>query len=571
MLETISRGFRAAKQRLSGVAELTDDVIDEALRDVRMSLLEADVDFKVTKTFLERVRDKASGEQVKLRARSKEYGVVQITPEQAFIKICQDELTNMMGPVETDLRWAKKGPTGIMMVGLQGSGKTTTVGKLARYLEKKHKKRPLLVAADVYRPAAIDQLKVLGDQLGFPVFSDPTKSPPEICERAMQVAREKGRDVVIFDTAGRLAIDEPLMQELEDIDKRTQPANIFLVVDAMIGQDAVNTASAFHDRLNVDGVILTKLDGDARGGAALSIKEVTGKPIKFLGMGESLDKLEEFRPDGLASRILGMGDIVGLVKDFEEVVDAEKAEEDAVRMLKGKFDMQDFLEQIKVIQKMGSLKDIFEKMPFFGGALPDNVNLDDRELKKIEAMISSMTNEERRKPEKFVVTSWEEITSQQGKRVRRKSADYDPRRVRRVAAGAGRKEAEVKELLHKFAMMRQMMVQLGASTGLLGKIPGFKQFSQMKKLAGMDLGSVFPGGDPAAAAAMASAGGGLPGLPAGLGAGPGMMPAVQAPGMPKGFTMPGTKVAAPPPTKNPNRAKDKRKRKEARKQRKKNR
>jgi signal recognition particle subunit SRP54 len=569
MLETISRGFRAAKQRLSGVAELTDDVIDDALRDVRMSLLEADVDFKVTKSFLERVKEKALGEQVKLRARSKEYGVVNITPEQAFIAICQEELTAMMGPVDTELRWAKKGPTGIMMVGLQGSGKTTTVGKLARYLEKKHKKKPLLVAADIYRPAAVEQLKVLGSQLGMPVFHEAGKTPVEISDRAMQVAREKGRDVVIFDTAGRLAIDEPLMQELADIDKKTQPANIFLVVDAMIGQDAVNTASAFHDRLNIDGVILTKLDGDARGGAALSIKEVTGKPIKFLGMGESLDKLEEFRPEGLASRILGMGDIVGLVKDFEEVVDAEKAEEDAVRMLKGKFDMQDFLEQIRVIQKMGSLKDIFEKMPFFGGGLPDNVNLDDRELKKIEAMISSMTAEERRRPEKFVVTSWEEITSQQGKKTRRRAADYDPKRVARVAGGSGRKESEVKELLHKFAMMRQMMVQLGASTGLLGKIPGFKQFAQMKKLANMDLGNVFPGGGGGAAAA--AAGGGMAGLPAMPGM-PGLgMPAMQPPGLPKGFTMPGTKSAAPAPSRNPNRAKDKRKRKEAKKARKKNR
>jgi len=557
MLETISRGFRAAKQRLTGVAELTEDVIDEALRDVRMSLLEADVDFRVTKTLLERVKEAALGEEVKLRARSKDHGAIQITPEQAFIKICQDELTKMMGPVDTDLRWAKKGPTGIMMVGLQGSGKTTTVGKLSRYLEKKHKKKPLLVAADVQRPAAIDQLQILGEQLGVPVFTEAGKTPPEICFHAMQYAQQHGRDVVIFDTAGRLAIDEPLMQELEDIDKRVQPANIFLVVDAMIGQDAVNTASAFHDRLNLDGVILTKLDGDARGGSALSIKEVTGKPIKFLGMGESLDKLEEFRPDGLASRILGMGDIVGLVKDFEEVVDAEKAEEDAVRMLKGKFDMQDFLEQIRVIQKMGSLKDIFEKMPFFGGGLPEGVNLDDRELKKIEAIISSMTNEERRRPEKFVVTSWEELVKE-GKKFKRKSADYDPRRVRRVASGSGRTEVEVKELLHKFASMRQMMVQLGASTGLLGKIPGFKQFSQMKKLAQMDLGSVFGGADGGAAMQQVA---GMAGMP---GAAPGM------PGLPKGYTLPGTK-SFQAPVRNPNKAKEKKKRKDAKKARKKNR
>src|SRR5262245_44469359 len=500
-----------------------------------MSLLEADVEFNVTKAFLERVREKARREQVKLKATTENRGTVRITPEQAFIKICQDELTTMMGPVDTDLRWAKKGPTGIMMVGLQGSGKTTTVGKVARHLETKHGKKPLLVAADVYRPAAVDQLKTLGSQLGVPVFSVEGSDPIAICQQAVDHAAQSGRDVVIFDTAGRLAIDEPLMQELEDIDKATHPANIFLVLDAMTGQDAVRTAEAFNKRLNLDGVILTKMDGDARGGAALSVKEVTIKPIKFVGMGESLDRLEEFRPDGIASRILGMGDIVGLVKDFEQVVDAEKAEEDAVRMLKGKFDMQDFLEQIRVIQKMGSLKDLFEKIPFFGGALPEGVNLDDKELTKIEAMISSMTIEERTHPERFVVTSWEEITKE-GKKFKRKSADYDPKRVRRVANGSGRKEAEVKELLHKFASMRQMMVQLGASTGLLGKIPGFKQFAQMKKLASMDLGSVFGDGGGGAAAAAAAAGmpGGMPGLP-GL---PGMMPQVappQVPGLPKGY------------------------------------
>jgi signal recognition particle subunit SRP54 len=565
MFETLSRGFRAAKQRLSGAAELTEDNIEEALRDVRMSLLEADVEFKVTKSFLERVKEKALGETVKLKAQSKDAGTVRITPEQAFVKICQDELVAMMGPVDTDLKWAKKGPTGIMMVGLQGSGKTTTVGKLARWLEKNHKKRPLLVAADVYRPAAVEQLKILGEQLDMPVFSEEGKMPPEICDHAVQYAREKNRDVIIFDTAGRLAIDEPLMKELEEIDKRVMPANIFLVVDAMIGQDAVNTAATFHGRLNLDGIILTKLDGDARGGAAISIKEVTGKPIKFLGMGESLDKLDEFRPDGLASRILGMGDIVGLVKDFEQVVDAEKAEEDAVRMLKGKFDMADFLDQIRIIKKMGSMKDLFDKMPFFPGGLPDNVNLDDRELVKIEAMISSMTAEERKRPEKFVVTSWEEITSQAGKKTKRKSADYDPRRVRRVASGAGRQESEVKELLHKFAMMRQMMVQLGASTGLLGKIPGFKQFAQMKKLAGMDLGGMVPG-MPAGGGGMGGGMGGMPGMP-----GMQNMAVPQVPGLPPGYTMPGTRSAPPAPVKQSDRAKKKKKNKEAKKQRKKSR
>jgi signal recognition particle subunit SRP54 len=534
VLETLAKGFRTARERLTGVAELTDEVIEDALRDVRLSLLEGDVEFRVVKRFLERVKEAARGKQIELRAKSQEYGTRTITPDQAFIAICQDELIKMMGPVDTELRWAKKGATGIMMVGLQGSGKTTSVGKLARWLEKTRNKKPMLVAADIYRPAAIDQLKQLGERLGMPVFSLEGKDPVTICREAATRAAQEGCDVIIYDTAGRLAIDEPLMQELEDIDKAATPANIFLVLDAMTGQDAVNVAETFNQRLNLDGVIMTKLDGDARGGAALSVKEITGKPIKFLGMGESLDKLEEFRPEGLASRILGMGDIVGLVKDFEQVVDAEKAEEDALRMLKGKFDMQDFLEQIRLIQKMGSLKDLFEKLPFFGGGLPEGVNLDDRELTKIEAMISSMTREERTNPQVFVATTWEDFVATSGKQAKRRRADFNPGRVKRVSKGSGRSEQEVKELLQKFAQMRQMMVQLGASTGLMGKIPGFKQFSQMKKLANMDIN------------ALMAAGGGMP---AGLGEGAGMpnMPAMpgiptgNVPGLPKGYTPPGSK------------------------------
>jgi signal recognition particle subunit SRP54 len=529
VLETLAKGFRSARQRLTGVAELNDDVIDEALRDVRLSLLEGDVEFRVVKRFLDRVKEAAQGKQVELRAKSKEYGVKTITPEQAFIAICQDELVKMMGPVDTELRWAKKGPTGFMMVGLQGSGKTTSCGKLARYLEKTHKKKPLLVAADIYRPAAIEQLRTLGRQLGMPVFTIEGKDPVAICKGAAEQAAREGCDVIIYDTAGRLAIDEPLMQELEDIDKAAMPANIFLVLDAMTGQDAVNVAETFNQRLNLDGLIMTKLDGDARGGAALSVKEITGKPIKFLGMGETLDKLEEFRPEGLASRILGMGDVVGLVKDFEQVVDAEKAEEDALRMLKGKFDMQDFLEQIRLIQKMGSLKDLFEKLPFFGGSLPDGVNLDDRELTKIEAMINSMTRQERTNPQVFVATTWEEFLSTSGKQAKRKRADFSVSRVKRVAKGSGRGEHEVKELLQKFATMRQMMVQLGASTGLMGKIPGFKQFSQMKKLGNMDLGALMGG-------AGLGEGMGLPNMPNMPG-----VPTGSLPGMPKGYSPPGTK------------------------------
>ena len=574
MLETLSKGFKAARQRLTGVAELTDDVIDEALRDVRLSLLEGDVEFRVVKRFLERVKEAARGKEVELRAKSKEYGAKQITPEQAFIAICQDELIKMMGPVDTELRWAKKGPTGIMFVGLQGSGKTTSVGKLARYLEKNHKKKPMLVAADIYRPAAIDQLKTLGKQLDMPVYSSPAsagKDPVAICREGAAKAAQDGCDVVIYDTAGRLAIDEPLMQELEDIDKAVTPANIFLVLDSMTGQDAVNVADTFNKRLNLDGIIMTKLDGDARGGAALSVKEITGKPIKFLGMGEGLDKLEEFRPEGLASRILGMGDIVGLVKDFEQVVDAEKAEEDALRMLKGKFDMQDFLEQIKLIQKMGSLKDLFEKLPFFGGGgLPEGVNLDDRELTKIEAMISSMTREERTNPQVFVATSWEDFTSTAGKSAKRRRADFHTGRVKRIAAGSGRKENEVKELLQKFAQMRQMMVQLGASTGLMGKIPGLKQFQQMKRLANMDINALMGAGGGGGGGGE----GGMGGMPAMAGM-PNMpnMPGVptgNVPGLPKGFTAPGTKAPVGQQRAN-DRAKARDKRKAEKAARKKNR
>src|SRR4051812_31985145 len=484
MFETLTKGFRTAKQRFQGLAELDEATVNDALDNVRTSLLEANMDYDVVQDFCNRVREKAVGVIVKVRASTKEK-VRRVSAEDHFVKICHDELVDLMGPVDTSLKYAKKGPTGIMLVGLQGSGKTTTVGKLARFLEKNHK-RPLLVAADVYRPAAIEQLKIIGDKLGMPVYSEVGGTPPEICERALRVAAETGRDVIIFDTAGRLAIDEPLMQELAEIDRRVHPANILLVVDAMIGQDAVGTAKAFNDRLNLDGVVLTKLDGDARGGAALSVKAVTGKPIKFVGMGESSDRLEEFRPDGMASRILGRGDVVSLIQQFEEVVDEEKAEQDAVRMLKGKFDMNDFFEQIGILKKMGSLSDMVEKIPGVADAMPEGVKVDDRELGRIGSMISSMTEDERRHPERFVVTSWEEVVDG-GKRKKKRSAFYDQGRIKRVARGSGHRENEVADLLNRFAMMRQLMMQIGQSTGLLGKIPGFKQLAQMKKFAGIDV------------------------------------------------------------------------------------
>jgi len=517
MLETLNKGFRLAREKLTGQAELTEENIDAALRDVRMSLLEADVALPVVRSFLQRVKDKALGQTVQLRAKAtlpsvtgadgkvgeKATKSMEVTPEWHFIKICQEELTALMGNPEegpVELNWAKKGPTVIMMVGLQGSGKTTTVGKLARWLHKIHKRKPLLVAADVYRPAAVQQLQVIGEKLGMSVFTGDGKKPVEICDEAYKFAYAKGYEVVLLDTAGRLAIDEPLMQELDHIKERVRPHEVFLVVDAMIGQDAVNTARSFHDRVKTTGFILTKLDGDARGGAALTIREVTGQPVRFLGVGESLDKIEEFRPEGLASRILGMGDIVGLMKDFEQVVDTQKAEQDAVRMLKGKFDMQDFLEQIGVIQQLGSLKDILAKMPMFGMQIPEGANIDDSELVKIKAMISSMTMVERRQPELFIETSWEQVISGGQVKGRRRVANYVESRVRRVARGSGRKEQEVMELLHKFALMRQMMLSVGAQAGLLGKIPGLKHLAKIRQMAGMDLSGLMGGG-------------GMPGMP----------------------------------------------------------
>lgn len=475
MFEALTRGFRAARNQLAGVTDLTEENIDEALREVRNSLLEGDVEFRVTKNFLERVKQKAVGQTLKAKARIAGRRAA-MGPGEHFVRICQEELIALMGPVDSSLQWAKKGPTGFMVVGLQGSGKTTTVGKLARHLQKAHKKHPLLVAADVYRPAAIEQLSVIGDQLELPVYREDSGDPVGICERAMRHAFERGKDVVLFDTAGRLTVDEPLMKELDDIKSHVRPQNIYLVCDAMIGQDAVQTAKTFNERLDLTGVILTKLDGDARGGAALSIKEVTGKPIKFIGMGESLDRLEEFRPEGMASRILGMGDIVGLIKDFEEVVEEEKATEDAVRMLRGKFDMNDFLEQIRVLKKMtgGGLSEVIEKMGLFPDGLPQGMNVDDRELQKMEALISSMTQAERTDPEIFF--EQKEFVG------RRRREEFVASRVKRVSRGSGRKEVEVREMLTKFRTMKQMMMTLGAQTGVLGKIPGFRQVEQMRQM-----------------------------------------------------------------------------------------
>ena len=462
MFETLTKGFRAARNRLNGVTELTEENLEPALRDVRLSLLEADVELGVVKRFLGRVKDKVVGETLEneVEAKGKK---IKVGPAERFIKACQDELVLMMkqeGDAPFVTYAPKPQPTGIMMVGLQGSGKTTTSGKLARLLESKGKK-PLLVAADVQRPGAIEQLKVLGERLSIPVYSEPGGNPVSICTNAIEYAKKLKRDTIVFDTAGRLAIDEPLMEELSLIKSGTKAENVFMVVDAMIGQDAVKTAAAFHQRLGLTGFVMTKLDGDARGGAALSIREVTGAPIKFIGTGEGLDKLEEFRPDGMASRILGFGDIVGLMKDFEGVVDEKKAEQDAARMLQGNFTLHDFLEQIRTLQSMGPLQSIFEKLPFFQDSVPEGFTVDDKELRRAEAIVSSMTKMERLQPELFA---------------------KQPGRIQRVAKGCGRTDKEVVDLLQRFAFMKQMMGDIGQQAGLLSRIPGMKQMAMASKL-----------------------------------------------------------------------------------------
>ena len=445
MLETITEGFKYATERLRGARELRDDNIDEALAGVRRSLLEADVDLQVVRDFLDRVKQRALGEKIETRIRDARGRRHRVTPGQHFVAICEQELTELMGPVDPSLR-RSGGAVSVMLIGLQGVGKTTVASKLARYLAGKGR-RPLLVAADIYRPAAVDQLQTLGAAIDVPVhLGIAGELPPAICAAAAERARREGFDAIIYDTAGRLAIDDDLMRELETIRSEVAPANTLLVCDALMGRDAVNVAQAFSERLTLDGIVLTKLDGDARGGAALAVKAVTGVPIKFLGTGESVERLEEFRPEGLASRILGMGDIVGLVKDFEEVVDEKQAEEDAERILKGQFTLADLVVQLKTIQKLGPLREVFSKIPGVG-SMADQV--DEGELVKLEAMIGSMTPQERTRPEII-----------------------DKSRASRIAGGSGRKPREVNDLVKRFDQMRAMMSQLGQQSGLLGKIPG---------------------------------------------------------------------------------------------------
>jgi signal recognition particle subunit SRP54 len=523
MLEVLTKGFRAARQRLRGETALTETNIDSALRDLRRALLEADVSLDVAKRFLARVKEETLGQVVKLKAGSGEQQV-RVSAGDHFTRICQEELTGLMGGGDPSLNLAGAPPAVILLVGLQGSGKTTTAAKLARNLsEEGHK--PLLVAADIYRPAAIEQLKLLGERLSIPVFSEDSADAPKICSHGVGHARANGHDVVLLDTAGRLVVDEPLMRELEKIASRTKPNETLLICDAMIGQEAVTTATVFHERLELTGAILTKMDGDARGGAALSVREVTGVPIKFVGMGEGLDRLEPFRPDAIASRILGMGDVEGLMSDFARVVDDEaKAEETARRALQGEFDFEMFLDQIQTLQKMGSLSDLVAKLPFFQeGGLPEGP-IDDAEFRKAKTLIQSMTRDERRRPS---------------------LVERDSSRRRRICKGSGSSQKELKELLKKYQMMRNLMGMLGeqAGGGLMSRIPGMKRASQLAQLRNLD------------PSALAAAGGG---------AGLGPMGLPGDPGLAGGF--PGQ--AGPRHSSKVDRSKQKSKRKAARKARK---
>jgi len=424
--ETLSDKLQGALHGLTRKGKLTEADVDIMLREVRLALLEADVNIKIVKEFIAEVKSEAVGDKV----------MKSLTPSQQVVKIVNEALTNLMGTDAVGINFATAGPTVIMMVGLQGAGKTTQTGKLSNFLRKKEKKKPLLVACDVYRPAAVDQLKTLGSQLDIPVFEKGTSvSPIEIAKEAMAYATQNGHDLVIIDTAGRLHIDEALMDELDQVKNVVHPQEILLVVDAMTGQDAVNVAETFHKQLDLTGVILTKLDGDTRGGAALSIRKLTNVPIKFIGLGEKLDALEIFHPERMASRILGMGDVMSLIERAQDSFDGEDDMKMAEKMMSGSFDFNDFLQQIKMMKRMGKMEDILKMLPGVGGKLKD-VNINPKQMARTEAIVYSMTEKERRDPSLI-----------------------NQSRKNRIANGAGVGMAEVNSLIKQFTDMKKMMKQ----------------------------------------------------------------------------------------------------------------
>jgi signal recognition particle subunit SRP54 len=439
--EGLADRLQSTMQKIRGKGKVNEADVKEMMREVRLALLEADVNFKVVKDFVKRVSERSVGQEV----------LKSLTPGQQVIKVVKEELTELMGGEQSKIAVASKPPTVIMMVGLQGAGKTTTTGKLANLLRKKYNRKPLLVAADIYRPAAIKQLETLGKQLSMPVFSlGDQVSPVEIAKQAIEKAKEEHHDYVLIDTAGRLHVDENLMGELKDIKELTKPDEIFLVVDAMTGQDAVNVAQSFNEQLGLTGVVLTKLDGDTRGGAALSIRSVTDTPIKFVGMGEKLDALEAFHPERMASRILGMGDVLTLIEKAQANVDEEKAKELEKKMRTATFTFDDFLDQLGQVRNMGPLDDILKMIP---GANKmkgmDNLQIDEKQIGHVEAIIRSMTTQEKEHPETMNAS-----------------------RKKRIAKGSGRSIQEVNRLLKQFEEMKKMMKQV--TNMQKGKKKGFK-------------------------------------------------------------------------------------------------
>lgn len=438
IFSTLSERLQETFRKLRGKGKLSEKDVEEALREVKLALLEADVNFRVVRAFINRIKERAIGREV----------INSLTPGQMVVKIVHQELTALMGEKEAKLRISPQPPTVILLVGLQGAGKTSTAGKLGNFLRKQGR-RPLLVAADIYRPAAVRQLQVLGEQLNLPVYSAKGKNPVQIAAEAVKEAREKNRDVVLIDTAGRLHINEELMEELKEVKKAVDPDEILLVVDAMTGQDAVNVAQSFHEQLEITGLILTKLDSDTRGGAALSVREATGCPIKFMGMGEKMDNLEVFHPDRLASRILGMGDILSLIEKVESTVQADQALDMMKKIQKDQFNLDDFLQQMRQMKKMGPLDQILSMFPGVKPQQLQGVQIDERSLKQIEAIIQSMTAQERREPQIIGAS-----------------------RKRRIARGSGTSVQDVNRLLNQFEQSKKMMKQL-TNLGKGGPRPKF--------------------------------------------------------------------------------------------------
>ena len=425
MFESLGDRLQNAIHKIKGYGKITEDNISDMMREIRLALLEADVNYKVVKEFTNTVKEKALGEEV----------ASSINPGDLFVKIVKDELTELLGGEQADI-CLKGNPAILMLVGLQGSGKTTTIGKLANFLRKKHAKKPLLVACDVYRPAAIEQLKQIGKQLNIEVYDEGKGNPVEISKHAVSYAKEKGYDYVLIDTAGRLHIDEELMDELENIRTEVHPDEILLVIDSMMGQDAINVITGFHDKLPLTGVVLTKLDGDTRGGVALSVRHLTHVPIKFIGVSEKLDGLDSFDPERMAGRILGMGDIVSLVEKATDAIDEKEAEKTAKRMQQGKFDLEDFLSTMKQMKKLGPLENILKLLPGAKKMGLTNVKIDPKQLAHIEAIVLSMTPKERRHPDIIKAS-----------------------RKTRIASGSGTSVQEVNKLLQQFDQMKKMMKQ----------------------------------------------------------------------------------------------------------------